>query len=91
LLKASDDDNLFSGEPWADCEIEYLKNIYGHALNVEVALDLKRSTSAVGAKAYVLGITSRTNAKRSTRSDAVARRALTLALRRYFRGAHDAV
>jgi hypothetical protein len=79
------DCDLFSGEPWQPCEIDYLKSIYGRAPTVEIALDLKRSIGAVCAKAHALGLTTN-RASRRAEGSAVVRRAWGLALRRYFRG-----
>jgi hypothetical protein len=88
----TDTAELFSGDEWAECEIEHLKSLYGHVQNVEIALDLKRSIGAVGAKAHALGLNTRTNLNRRPEASPAAKRALQISLRRYFKAAaHDAI
>jgi len=85
-----DDLDLFSGEAWSTCEVEYLKKLYGHVPNVEIALDLKRTTSAVGAKAHSLGLNAKTYKKHRLSppvGSSADRLALSFALRRCFRDA----
>lgn len=45
-----------SGESWSGAEDEYLRSHYGSVPNVELALDLKRTSKAVQLRAALLGL-----------------------------------